>query len=1047
MPISTTILSHKYFNQFTNNEDFLANTSDFTENLAGSAIEAIKVVTQIEISWQAVASQSNPWTFLKNTGTDWTITRANGSFFDDGFWVSAYCFLDTVNGGVGNITIDTISNDGRILNVTADAPTGVADGTFDIFRLYPIASDASNLLTSLIYGFGIIGENETYNKLSKVSGNKQEYYFTPISASDVAGKAKGTYNDWVSGSSTCKSIVASDVYTQAFEIAHIFRVEPHYLDGDLDNLQDNVLPDLFNTNSLKYAFDVEFRIALSNPNKSIKATYESIKGSVGWYNQNFNGFDNDYQIESIVYEDSATTDSTDGLQISSKTKATITVSKLSGVLAVGQRAGVFVSYLPTQSEYQNTVTTLQENYLLDSLYHTEGDSAEVGTGVIKSLDSSIVSGNLVIVAEFEYTTAQQLRLTTESNYLLAVQMADSALSAGNSDRVNLIADVQSYQKGAFIEGLFNITDFGYLVNGQDLSDESALIISEIWNEDSIAVKGAFDLDLANEAFLERIEFALVAFNTVTNSYFLLDSYFLNTANVIVSGGSQQINISQSRGYTQVYESETFNTIDIEIGAKVGDLQGYTFNFAQKLKWQEWLFNSNADTVFFDSAEPQNNLNFKSSNYSGLNNYEIKVLVLANTTGLNDLGQEGQGRDLYEGGNITVKDYSLSDTTYTVATVATLDPDTLTDLNGAILSDKPTLLESRFSTGAIPVTTNKKIIHRYEKTNQLGDVLPELEATLTVDGTDLVGQTLLSNALFESGTSYNFTARLFNPFQIFQLELYTTWDTSTDGAFNPTLAGGTKTWIFGTDTATGDNPNYSGSYLDGTLKTVIVTSLDFSLINLVTLTDYKLTGVLDVSLLTGSPSFTAQAVVAANALNNSFTSIIAPSEPFSIFTITYYQGTDITLATDSNFRVNSCPNLETVTITGGTTNQIFLTSCPSLTSFTHLGVMGQGLGLTSTPNISDITITSGATTSSMNFKSILGSIDFGGYEINTFTSFVFGETGTTIASLDQAWTEIDRVATITGITRTIDGSRATAIPSSTSLTARNSLISKGYFLII
>jgi hypothetical protein len=355
----------------------------------------------------------------------------------------------------------------------------------------PIASDASNSLTSLIYGFGIIGKGETYNNRSKVSGNEQKYYFTSLAVGGGAqtGIAKGTFNDWVSGSATCERLANADAYTQVFEISHIVRVLPYYTDGQITNLQDNILPDLFLT-ELKYAFDVDFRTVLSNPNKSIKAIYDNVLGSVGWFNQNFNGFDNQYLIESIAYEDSALATSTDGLQISSKTKATITVARAGGVISVGQRAGVFVSYLPSQNEYQNTATTLAENFILDSLYHNEGTAAKVGTGVIKSLTSSIVSDKLVIVAEFEYTTAQQLRLTTASNYLLVVQIADSALSSGNSNRVNLIADVNSYQKGAFIEGLFDIISLHYLVNGNDLdNDEGFLSIEEIWNEDSICLKG------------------------------------------------------------------------------------------------------------------------------------------------------------------------------------------------------------------------------------------------------------------------------------------------------------------------------------------------------------------------------------------------------------------------------------------------------------------------------------------------------------------------------------------------------------------------------
>jgi hypothetical protein len=115
--------------------------------------------------------------------------------------------------------------------------------------------------------------------------------------------------------------------------------------------------------------------------------------------------------------------------------------------------------------------------------------------------------------------------------------------------------------------------------------------------------------------LNSLEFALVAFNTVTNSYFTLDApYFINTAGAVVSGGVQQINITQSRGYTGLFD-ENFNRVEVRAGAKVGDLQAYNFLFSQKIRWQDWLNNPNADTIFFDNTKPQNNLNFKSSNYS------------------------------------------------------------------------------------------------------------------------------------------------------------------------------------------------------------------------------------------------------------------------------------------------------------------------------------------------------------------------------------------------------------------------------------------------
>ena len=851
MPIETLITSQKFFNQFNNGLDFSESTGDFTQNSVGGAIDLLKVETEIQVSWFSEASQGNSFTFTRNTSTDWTIERPNGSFADDGFWVGAKVQLIKASGFgflIPPATIDIISSDGKKIQLTSDSPTPFNSGVYSDLSMFPVI-DSSNELTSLILGFGIIGQNEQYNTRSKVSNNTQQYYFAGIDVTGVDGIAKGTFNDFVTGSAFCQTISTSEDYTQAFRITHVFRIVPYYLDGELPNLQNVTPPDLFTQPSLKYAFDVEFRQVLSNPNIAIKSTFDTQKGSIGWFNQNFNGFDNNYTVESIEYEDVTTANETEGLQLSSRTKATITVSKVGGVLSAGQRAGVFVSYLPTQSEYQNTVTNLSENFLLDSAYHNEGDPAPIGDGIIKSIDSSIVLDRIVLEVEIEYSTTEQLRLTTDSNYLIVVQIADSAIASGNSDRVNLIADVNTYKKGAFIEGLFNVTDFGYLVNGQTVSDDSTPIIEEIWNEDSISVKGSFDLDLSKQSVLERLEFALVAFNTVTNSYFLLDSLFLNVAGYTVSLGSQQISINETRGYERVYEPELFNNITITTGTKVGDLQGYNFNFAQKIKWQDWIFNPNADTVFYDGSKPADNLNLKSSNYSGLEDYEVKMIVIANTTGIDDLGRDGIGLDVYEGGNISIKDYGLSDTPYSVAKVRTLDPESLTDLGGAILSDKPTLVESRFSGTS---TSNIVILHRYERTNQLGDVIPEIEADLSVDGLELVGRTLLSNALFDNSSAYNFTARLFSPFRIIQIEFQTDWDTGTDGNFVADLVFSDATiadWELpdGTIVNTNNLDTALGGF-DGTVKDVRILVSDFSKIEAIDITA-KIVGEFDVSLAT------------------------------------------------------------------------------------------------------------------------------------------------------------------------------------------------------
>ena len=495
MPTKTTLRSHKFFNQFLNDESFSSNLSEFTENLAGNEIELLKVVSELEITWEAKSSSAVEWDF-ERSGNDISIQRSSGNFFTDGFWVGSVCDIRRNVGSNIIFQIDFISNDGRTIEGTRQNTNNIPNGSYDDMILRPIAADSSNALTALEYGFGIIGEQEPYNNLSKVSNNPQKYYFTALNALPTNGQVKGQYNDFVSGSMECIKQSDPDTFTQRYEISHIFRVNPFYLDGDLSNLQNGVVPDLFNNDSLKYAFDVDFRITNSNPNKSVKATFDNVLGSVGWFGENFNGFDNNYNIVSIAYEDVATTDSVDGLQISSRTKVTVEVEKINGVFNPSQRHGFFVSYLAPQNEYQNTVTTQDENFLLDSLFHNSGSGVLFGTGIIKSLDSNILgSGNLQIVAETEYLIDQQLRLSTDSSFLISIQLADNTLSSGNSDRVQLYSTGQ-YQKSGLIEGLASVSKFNYLVYGEQLGiDSGAITVDEAWNEDAILIDGEFELDL------------------------------------------------------------------------------------------------------------------------------------------------------------------------------------------------------------------------------------------------------------------------------------------------------------------------------------------------------------------------------------------------------------------------------------------------------------------------------------------------------------------------------------------------------------------------
>ena len=372
------------------------------------------------------------------------------------------------------------------------------------------------------------------------------------------------------------------------------------------------------------------------------------------------------------------------------------------------------------------------------------------------------------------------------------------------------------------------------------------------------------------------------------------------------------------------------------------------------------------------------------------------------------------------------------------------------------------------------------------------------------------------------------------------EFNTTWNNSTDGIFDVFLIGGAKTWIFGTDTTNGDNSDYSGNFLDGTLKTVRVVSTEFGLVTSIDFEDYKIIGDLDFSLFTGSPDLLIDNNTSQTAFSNSITNLVTPDNGVDSFACRFYQGTGLNLKVNGGtFQVDFSPNLfDLVFVAESTVNNFSASLLPSLlnidlsnvqhlggtfdlntntsvvtdltlntidsSSVTRINFTGRkirqavDLGsynmsgslnllnceitdlttptgtLTGTTNIRNnrftqfnsvlalngnlqgglsgdlnelLKISSGNISSISSSSGALSVVDFGSGVISSATAFFsLADNAMTTAEVDAVWIEIDRVAVFTGIARVLNAGGNDA-PSVTSLSARNSLIGKGYLLTI
>ena len=774
MPVNIDILDFRCFNQLRNGLNFDINLAEFTPNLVGNIGEKVAVSFTAHVGQTAFADSTSEWDMQIGINE---IVRSSGSFLNDSIQVGdGFTFYgDWLNrkttAGEYTATVDFLSSDGLTLKYTvlvgAEVSTGLNSNVGLIFEQQIVEANRN---TALFLKFGLIGNDETFNYLSKTTESLQVYYAGGLVFGGATKDARplGSIRDWVSGEAEFTfEGGAPDVGLAEYTIYHEFILNPFYILAYREFIDSGTIPELLaGDSSMKYAAELDFRKTLTDTGSSKIQSFDGLDGFVGWYGENFNGLNNDYAVKSVTYEEFVGGAPLTGININVSTKVIITVENITGPIT-DYSCGAYLIKIPeSEDDYIGTTTDLLENFLFKS--SIVSSPATVGTGITTSL----VSGDLVIEYEVEYFTAQKLQLTTNNEYLLLVQVEDPTISVGDSDRVMLIAALRNYIDIDFLADFINVPTYGFLQHGQVLGVDVGETSPITSNEDGLLLDAIFGANITRNVVINAITAKLIAHFPAQNKSFELDQYSLNIGDLIISGGVQQIEVNTTRGYP-LPVGDDFNLVKVVTGDLVGDFRQYSLQLGQKIKWQDAAFNPAVDNVFFDSSQPNNNLNKKSSNYSGKQSYEIRLSLVINVTGIDDLGRTLTGDFINLGGIIDVNDYSESEDAVT-GIIQTFDLETGSSLEGDILyNGKDTLFKAVFSNAA----SMQLAIHRIEPSQNQGDGITELsslflpavnnllkpldgETQLKFDlaGSVLTTQCIIDGLLVQEGIAYKLSAR-------------------------------------------------------------------------------------------------------------------------------------------------------------------------------------------------------------------------------------------------------------------------------------------------
>lgn len=487
------------------------------------------------------------------------------------------------------------------------------------------------------------------------------------------------------------------------ELADFENLEmPSYLTGD-GSLTDN--------------FKIEFYPEWNNPNVKIQNDMTKTRrlGNTGWFNENFNELNNDFQIDSIQYFD-INGNPVDSLDYSAQTKVKAIISGVPN-LGANTECGFGFAWIPSNEEdykeketpfYRNLFVqsgSLADGFSLNTLYTDTYTGAGLNGGSIDTTQVRFTSlnGKIIFEATFvpnaSFFNIFDAKSEEDRNYILWISVADGNLVRNFSDRVSLLADFGTLVKNIPPAGAYDQIDNAFIEHPFDETVTGETNLQGIVQDD-ILCRMPLRVPTDGSKLLQRIAFGVEAFNIGLNQVFELERFEIDlTQFPLTSDGIQQFNIDTTRGFKlEPGNNKNWVKIQRETNLDTSGFAGFLCFFGTKIRWEDWIQNIDAPNAFFDSDELNNGFHNDWVHYLRTEGWSIKFFaeIISNESG--DL-YEYRNRwnmdfnDYDENENVAVTHQYFRDSDDTLLNVGT-DPETGRPL-GVILSNEPTRIEIEF----------------------------------------------------------------------------------------------------------------------------------------------------------------------------------------------------------------------------------------------------------------------------------------------------------------------------------------------------------------
>lgn len=601
---------------------------------------------------------------------------------------------------------DTIEVTGSSANDGTYTITAISGGTITVAESLTNESIDSGLIegktecTGVRFRYNTIENSAAIDFNSLTDGNELILSAEDLDYSDTSTEVPmdwiGTFHSNNLGSATIKG---SGTLNQ-FIITHTFFINPFFLLAQLADLENSIPPDYFlNTKCLKYIYSPDLLYSGLDPNNGQFSgpdyMWETFQlGNTGWGNERLNGGTAKYTMASIDFEVGG--EAKDYADFNQETDFEIVINSTNGTFSNNNTKFVINHFIlpESETEYKNTSRDQTQNFMFDRRQQTVGSAAVNGDnyGTSKQVLTDIVgtynsASQITITGKINLSTAYKARISTLENkkFMLLVTVQDHTKATSSTDVVTCFFDeapLSQYDTDLSDPGVGTIgTVFNYFPTTDVSVDEAGMFVEDLQRGKSILT-----VDISEDALINDVSVIIRA--EKADESFELERRDFSFAGAVISGGVQQMNIDELRGFI-LGPSNPFNVVSLKRRSDLdsGDLKRYELIYSFRIRWEYFIQLAGVHPDFHDILQRFNGSNQDWNRYFIGSGWSLNYVVQMN------IQKDGYINTITN--SKTLSAYTYDDATDWSQSVKVYDIDTDTEIPDNILSDKIVRVEATF----------------------------------------------------------------------------------------------------------------------------------------------------------------------------------------------------------------------------------------------------------------------------------------------------------------------------------------------------------------